>query len=116
MAVLNLVALVLHFCIDKFVVNRLPWDHAYIRDLVSFVIISITILVVAIPEGLPVAVMVSLAYSVKVRFLPGRRYLSNMAGLGLRLQLELEAIQRWSGDVSRVTLNFDPSKIPFVHF
>jgi len=66
-AVLNMVALVLHFCIDKFVVNRLPWDHAYIRDFVSFVIISITILVVAIPEGLPVAVMVSLAYSVKVR-------------------------------------------------
>ena len=27
-----------------------------------------------------------------------------------------EAIQRWSGDMSRVTLNFDLSKIPFVHF
>jgi len=66
-AVLNLIALVLHFSIDKFVVHRLPWDHAYVRDLVSFVIISITILVIAIPEGLPVAVMVSLAYSVKVR-------------------------------------------------
>jgi len=66
-AVLNLMALILHFCIDKFVINRLPWDHAYIRDFVSFVIISITILVIAIPEGLPVAVMVSLAYSVKVR-------------------------------------------------
>ena len=66
-AVLNLTALVLHFCVDKFVVHGLPWDHAYIRDFVSFVIISITILVVAIPEGLPVAVMVSLAYSVKVR-------------------------------------------------
>jgi len=65
-AVLNLLALILHFCIDKFVVNRLPWDHAYIQDFVSFVIISITILVIAIPEGLPVAVMVSLAYSVKV--------------------------------------------------
>ena len=66
-AVLNLVALVVHFCVDKFIVNQLPWDHAYIQDFVSFVIISITILVIAIPEGLPVAVMVSLAYSVKVR-------------------------------------------------
>jgi len=28
---------------------------------------------------------------------------------------ELEAIQRWSA-MSRVTLNFDLSKIPFVHF
>jgi len=29
---------------------------------------------------------------------------------------KLEAIQRWVGDMSRVTLNFDLSKIPFVHF
>jgi len=27
-----------------------------------------------------------------------------------------EAIERWSGDMSRVTLNFEISKIPFVHF
>jgi len=66
-AVLNLVALVLHFSVDTFVARRLAWDHAYIRDFVSFVVVSITILVVAIPEGLPVAVMLSLAYSVKVR-------------------------------------------------
>jgi len=66
-AALNLVALVLHFSVDTFVVRRLAWDHAYIRDFVSFVVVSITILVVAIPEGLPVAVMLSLAYSVKVR-------------------------------------------------
>jgi len=71
-ASLNLVALIVHFCVDKFVVNQSPWDHAYIRDFVSFIISSITILVIAIPEGLPVAVMVSLAYSVKVRHF--RRY------------------------------------------
>jgi len=29
--------------------------------------------------------------------------------------LELEAVQRWSGDTSRVTLNSDLSEIPFVH-
>ena len=34
----------------------------------------------------------------------------------LLLDLLLEAIQRWSGDMSRVTLNFDLSKIPFVRF
>jgi len=66
-AALNLVALVLHFSVDTFVVRRLAWDHAYVRDFVSFVVVSITILVVAIPEGLPVAIMLSLAYSVKVR-------------------------------------------------
>ena len=30
--------------------------------------------------------------------------------------LQLEAIQRWSAIMSRVTLNFDLPKIPFVHF
>jgi len=31
-------------------------------------------------------------------------------------QFKLEAIPRWLGDMSRVTLNFDLSKIPLVHF
>jgi len=30
--------------------------------------------------------------------------------------LKLEVIQRWSGDMSRVTLNFDLSEVPSVHF
>ena len=33
--------------------------------MVSFLIIGVTVLVVAIPEGLPLAVTISLAYSVK---------------------------------------------------
>jgi len=32
------------------------------------------------------------------------------------LLLQLEVIQRWSGNMLLVTLNFDVSKIPFVHF
>lgn len=35
-----------------------------LNDLVSFLIISITIIVVAVPEGLPLAVTISLAFSV----------------------------------------------------
>ena len=66
MALLNLIVLIMQFCIDKFAVQRLPWNSAYLRNFVDFIIASITILVIAIPEGLPVAVMVSLAYSVKV--------------------------------------------------
>jgi len=38
------------------------------------------------------------------------------AELQLSLLMQLEAIQRWSGDMSRMPLNFDLSKIPFVHF
>ena len=37
----------------------------YIQDWIKYFIIGITIIVVAVPEGLPLAVMISLAYSVK---------------------------------------------------
>jgi len=66
-AVVNFLALIIPFCIDKFAIRGLPWDHVYMQDFVSFLISAITILVISVLEGLPVAVMVSLAYSVKVR-------------------------------------------------
>lgn len=37
----------------------------YLKDWISYFIIGVTIVVVAVPEGLPLAVMISLAYSVK---------------------------------------------------
>lgn len=42
----------------------------YIQYFVKFFIIGVTVLVVAVPEGLPLAVTISLAYSVKVLVLP----------------------------------------------
>jgi P-type E1-E2 ATPase len=45
--------------------NCLPIDYIdLIKELVRFLIVAITIIVVAIPEGLPLAVTISLAYSV----------------------------------------------------
>jgi len=41
------------------------WKNSYIADLLEFFIIGVTVLVVAVPEGLPLAVTISLAYSVK---------------------------------------------------
>ena len=60
----------MHFCVDKFIINQLPWDDAYIRNFGSFIIISIAILVIAVPQALPLAVnpyVRSLACCVKVR-------------------------------------------------
>lgn len=37
----------------------------YISEWIRYFIIGVTIVVVAVPEGLPLAVMISLAYSVK---------------------------------------------------
>ena len=37
----------------------------YFEEWISYLIIGVAIVVVAVPEGLPLAVMISLAYSVK---------------------------------------------------
>jgi len=39
------------------------WE--YIKDWLGYLIIGVAIIVVAVPEGLPLAVMISLAYSVQ---------------------------------------------------
>lgn len=65
-AILTFLILVLRFCITTFGINGEPWNMVYIENFVKFFIIGITVLVVAVPEGLPLAVTLALAYSVKV--------------------------------------------------
>lgn len=65
-AVLTVLILVVQFCIKTFVVDGKEWSTIYVNTLVKHLIIGVTVLVVAVPEGLPLAVTLSLAYSVKV--------------------------------------------------
>ena len=71
MSAITVIILVLYFTVDTFVVNKKPWlpecTPVYVQYFVKFFIIGVTVLVVAVPEGLPLAVTISLAYSVKVR-------------------------------------------------
>lgn len=64
-AVLTVAILVIQFCVKTFVIESKPWKSTYFNDLVKHFIIGVTVLVVAVPEGLPLAVTLSLAYSVK---------------------------------------------------
>ncbi|XP_046481662.1 plasma membrane calcium-transporting ATPase 2 isoform X7 [Neodiprion pinetum] len=64
-AVLTVVILVIQFCITTFVQQGKHWKSTYVNNLVQHLIIGVTVLVVAVPEGLPLAVTLSLAYSVK---------------------------------------------------
>lgn len=70
MSAVTVIILVLNFVIDTFGINEQPWlaecTPIYIQYFVKFFIIGVTVLVVAVPEGLPLAVTISLAYSVKV--------------------------------------------------
>lgn len=65
-AVLTVLILIIQFCVQTFVIEQKPWKNSYANNLVKHLIIGVTVLVVAVPEGLPLAVTLSLAYSVKV--------------------------------------------------
>ncbi|XP_004862235.1 plasma membrane calcium-transporting ATPase 4 isoform X1 [Heterocephalus glaber] len=69
MSAITVVILILYFVIDNFVIQGRTWlpecTPVYIQYFVKFFIIGVTVLVVAVPEGLPLAVTISLAYSVK---------------------------------------------------
>ncbi|XP_066218115.1 plasma membrane calcium-transporting ATPase 4 isoform X2 [Saccopteryx leptura] len=69
MSSITVLVLILYFVIENFVIHRRPWladcVPIYVQYFVKFFIIGITVLVVAVPEGLPLAVTISLAYSVK---------------------------------------------------
>ncbi|XP_054574185.1 plasma membrane calcium-transporting ATPase 3 isoform X14 [Eptesicus fuscus] len=69
MSAITVIILVLYFVIETFVVKGQVWlaecTPVYVQYFVKFFIIGVTVLVVAVPEGLPLAVTISLAYSVK---------------------------------------------------
>ncbi|XP_073732122.1 plasma membrane calcium-transporting ATPase 4 isoform X3 [Misgurnus anguillicaudatus] len=69
MSAVTVIILILYFVIDTFGVQGREWTAEctpiYIQYFVKFFIIGVTVLVVAVPEGLPLAVTISLAYSVK---------------------------------------------------
>ncbi|MCJ8742992.1 hypothetical protein PDJAM_G00088600 [Pangasius djambal] len=69
MSAITVIILVVLFIVNTFWVQGLPWEKnctpIYVQYFVKFFIIGVTVLVVAVPEGLPLAVTISLAYSVK---------------------------------------------------
>uniref|UniRef100_A0A674NPI4 Calcium-transporting ATPase n=1 Tax=Takifugu rubripes TaxID=31033 RepID=A0A674NPI4_TAKRU len=69
MSALTVLILITRFLIDTFWIQGVVWTQEcapiYVQFLVKFFIIGVTVLVVAVPEGLPLAVTISLAYSVK---------------------------------------------------
>eukprot|EP00047_Mylnosiga_fluctuans_P017411 m.61258 g.61258 ORF g.61258 m.61258 type:complete len:1336 (-) comp7066_c0_seq1:118-4125(-) len=64
-AILVVLVLILRYVIEHYGVNGESYSSGLWPKLLSFVIIGITVLVVAVPEGLPLAVAISLAFSVK---------------------------------------------------
>ncbi len=65
-AVITVIILVIKFSVTTFIYEKQAWNTGkHLKRLVGFIITGVTVLVVAVPEGLPLAVTLSLAYSVR---------------------------------------------------
>lgn len=63
-AIFILIILLIRFAIEKIITRE--WDTSKdLTEMIKYFLLSITVIVVAIPEGLPLAVTLSLAFSVK---------------------------------------------------
>jgi len=64
-AVITTSVILIRFCVETYAVEKQGWDNKHLLNFLKAFITGVTIMVVAIPEGLPLAVTISLAYSVK---------------------------------------------------
>ncbi|CAD5228581.1 unnamed protein product [Bursaphelenchus xylophilus] len=64
-AACTVLILIIRFCISNYGIDGNAFSLADFQFFINSLIIGVTVLVVAVPEGLPLAVTLSLAYSVK---------------------------------------------------
>ncbi|CAB3406529.1 unnamed protein product [Caenorhabditis bovis] len=64
-AIVALIVLITRFCIEHYVIGKYEFSLIDVQMFVKFFIIAVTILVISIPEGLPLAIALALTYSVK---------------------------------------------------
>lgn len=64
-ALVTVLILIIGYCVKHYVIGSDSFKLGDLRHFVGHLIIGVTVLVVAVPEGLPLAVTLSLAYSVK---------------------------------------------------
>lgn len=65
-AILTFIILLVRMLIVELAIRKLEWSNTFIKYILSYLIQAITVVVVAVPEGLPLAVTLALAYAVQV--------------------------------------------------
>uniref|UniRef100_A0A8D0L254 Calcium-transporting ATPase n=1 Tax=Sphenodon punctatus TaxID=8508 RepID=A0A8D0L254_SPHPU len=128
MSAITVIILVLYFTVENFVISKKQWlpecTPIYVQYFVKFFIIGVTVLVVAVPEGLPLAVTISLAYSVKkmmkdnnlVRHLDACETMGNATAIcsdktGTLTTNRMTVVQVYVGDVHYREIP-DPDSVP----
>ncbi|KAJ1350555.1 Plasma membrane calcium-transporting ATPase 3 [Parelaphostrongylus tenuis] len=64
-AAATVLILIIRHCITRYAVNKESFEMSDLAYFVNFIIIGVTVLVIAVPEGLPLAITLALTYSVK---------------------------------------------------
>uniref|UniRef100_A0A7E5A0H8 Calcium-transporting ATPase n=1 Tax=Panagrellus redivivus TaxID=6233 RepID=A0A7E5A0H8_PANRE len=64
-AAATVIILIVRFCVTHYLVKGEHFQAKDISQFVNFIIIGVTVLVIAVPEGLPLAITLALTYSVK---------------------------------------------------
>jgi Ca2+ transporting ATPase len=64
-AAATVIILIVRFCVTAYLVKGRSFEAADVSHFVNFIIIGVTVLVIAVPEGLPLAITLALTYSVK---------------------------------------------------
>ncbi|KAK6747709.1 hypothetical protein RB195_000730 [Necator americanus] len=64
-AAATVLILIIRHCITHYAINQESFKTSDLSYFVNFIIIGVTVLVIAVPEGLPLAITLALTYSVK---------------------------------------------------
>ncbi|PAV64560.1 hypothetical protein WR25_01657 isoform B [Diploscapter pachys] len=64
-AALTVLILIVRHCITHYLLHGEKFSAEHISNFVDYIIIGVTVLVIAVPEGLPLAITLALTYSVK---------------------------------------------------
>lgn len=97
--------------IEEFLIKGRQWSNIYIKYIISYLIQGITVIVVAVPEGLPLAVTLALAFAVRrmtkdnnlVRHLDACETMGNATTIcsdktGTLTTNRMTVVQCWLGD------------------
>lgn len=111
-ATFTFLILTVRLLIEELAIKKNPWTNTYIKYILDYLIQAITVVVVAVPEGLPLAVTLALAFCVKkmtkdnnlVRHLDACETMGNATAIcsdktGTLTTNRMTVVQCWTGGI-----------------
>jgi magnesium-transporting ATPase (P-type) len=68
-AAFTFVILCVRLLVEELAIKQLPWTNSYFKYILSYLVQAIAVIVVAVPEGLPLAVALASSFAVQVIFI-----------------------------------------------